>query len=187
MQSSASLIFKYVVLFIIFYRVVGSVRVAQKNHCDGSIVIFDGCWIKTVLYRLARVLQSWIWKDMACPLFILNGMFMFGYYNEFTFVRRQIPCQFVFDHWVNHYIYHMINQRSMIMTLNIFSILDFKFGFTEALLKRIVMVFTPPRKKHGREISYIYKNKRCNTVNSNVNISKSNNFNTSNSDNVIGN
>ena len=30
---------------------VGSVCVAQKkSHCDGSIVIFDGCWIKNIFY-----------------------------------------------------------------------------------------------------------------------------------------
>ena len=49
------------------------------------------------------------------------------------------------------------------------------------------MVFTLLRQKQGRKVSYKYKKRRFNNVNSHVNISESNNLNTSNLDNVIGN
>ena len=49
------------------------------------------------------------------------------------------------------------------------------------------MVFTSSRRKQVRKILYIYKKRRCSTVNSRLNSSKSNNSNTSNSDNAIGN
>ena len=48
------------------------------------------------------------------------------------------------------------------------------------------MDFTPSRKKHDRKLLSRSKKRRCTTVNSHVNSSKSNNLNTSNSDNVIG-
>ena len=47
------------------------------------------------------------------------------------------------------------------------------------------MVFTSSRRIKGKNISYIYKNKRCTDVNSHVNSSESNHLNASNSDNVI--
>ena len=38
--------------FFKMYGVVASVCVVQKiPHCDGSIVVFDGFWIKTILYK----------------------------------------------------------------------------------------------------------------------------------------
>ena len=37
-------------------------------HCDGSIVIFDGCWLKNiVLQKLARVLRSLILEEYGAP------------------------------------------------------------------------------------------------------------------------
>ena len=48
------------------------------------------------------------------------------------------------------------------------------------------MVFTSSRRKQGRNISYISNNRIFTTVNSHINSIKSNNMNTSNSDNVIG-
>ena len=40
---------------------------------------------------------------------------MFGYYNEFTFVRRQIICQlFSEDNGINHYIFS--RDKSMLDT-----------------------------------------------------------------------
>ena len=47
------------------------------------------------------------------------------------------------------------------------------------------MAFTLSRMKEGRNISYIYKIRRCTAVNSYINISESNNLNASNSDNDI--
>ena len=44
-----------------------------------------------------------------------------------------------------------------------------------------------PRRKQGRKIFYKSNKSRCTTVNSHVNSNESNNLNTSNSDNVIGN
>ena len=49
------------------------------------------------------------------------------------------------------------------------------------------MSFMSSRSKQGREISYIYKKRGCITVTSHVNSSKSNNPNTYNSDNSMGN
>ena len=37
------------------------------------------------------------------------------------------------DNWVNNYIYHMINQRSMLMALNVSSIFKFNFDCIQAL------------------------------------------------------
>ena len=47
------------------------------------------------------------------------------------------------------------------------------------------MAFPLSRRKQGRNVLYIYKKRRCDIVNSYVNSSQSNHFNTSNSDNVI--
>ena len=47
------------------------------------------------------------------------------------------------------------------------------------------MLFTSSRRKHRRKFSYKSKNSRFNTVNSYVNSSRSNNPNTSNTDNFI--
>ena len=49
------------------------------------------------------------------------------------------------------------------------------------------MGFTFSRRKHGRKVSYKSKKRRCTTINSHANIRKSDNLNTSNSDDVIGN
>ena len=49
------------------------------------------------------------------------------------------------------------------------------------------MVLTFSRRKHGRKVSYKSNKRIWNTVNSHVNSSESNNMNTWNSDNVIGN
>ena len=43
------------------------------------------------------------------------------------------------------------------------------------------------RGKHGRKVLSKYKKRRCTTVNSHVNCSESNHFNTSNNVNVMGN
>ena len=48
---------------------------------------------KFFLQELDRVLWLLIWKNLTRPLFIFNIMFMFGYYNEFTFVWGKIICQ----------------------------------------------------------------------------------------------
>ena len=49
------------------------------------------------------------------------------------------------------------------------------------------MVFTSSRRKQGRNLSYKSKKRICTTVNSHINRSESNNPNTSNIDNVVGN
>ena len=49
------------------------------------------------------------------------------------------------------------------------------------------MVFTSPRIKQERKVSFKYNNRVCTTVNSHVNSSGSNDMNTHNSDNFIGN
>ena len=72
--------------FLKFDGVVGTFAFHKKSHYDGSIVIFDGCWIFFKL-KLALVLRPRILKNLACPLLISNVIFMFGYYNEFTLSR----------------------------------------------------------------------------------------------------
>ena len=95
-------------------------------HCDGSIVIFDGCWLK-FLHKLARVLLSLISKNMALPLLIFNAEFVFGHCKEFTFVISQKICPLCYKYnSVNRHIYHVVNQRLMFIKLNIFS--NFKFN-----------------------------------------------------------
>ena len=77
-------------------------------------------------------------KNMTRPLSIFNVIFLFRYYNLFTFLRRQILCQLSFkDSLVNHYIYHTINWCLMLMTLNVFSIFKFGSDYTDALFYRI--------------------------------------------------
>ena len=49
------------------------------------------------------------------------------------------------------------------------------------------MVFTSPRIKKGRNFSFKSNNRICTTANSHVSSSESNDPNTYNSDNVIGN
>ena len=49
------------------------------------------------------------------------------------------------------------------------------------------MAFTSSRRKQGRKILYIYKKMVFNHVNLHINSRESNNLNTLNSDNVIGN
>ena len=91
-------------------------------HCDGSIVIFNGFWIKIIIYKNYLVYYGLAFgKNLTRPLFISNFMFMFGYYNEFKFVQRQIIFKlFLKENWVNNYLYHTINQCSMLMTLDVF-------------------------------------------------------------------
>ena len=55
-----------------------------------------------------------------------------------TVVQRQIFYQNYFlDNRVNNYIYHTIKQRSMLMTLNIFSILKFYYDSNKALFYKV--------------------------------------------------
>ena len=49
------------------------------------------------------------------------------------------------------------------------------------------MMFTLSRRKIGRKVFYNYRKRKCYTVNSHVKNIKTNNLNTSNSDNVKGN
>ena len=81
----------YIPLCLFFIcGVVASVRVAQKNpRCDGSVVIFDACWLNVFLQKLARVLLSLISKNMARPLLIFNVTFVSGYYKSFTSVQSK--------------------------------------------------------------------------------------------------
>ena len=48
------------------------------------------------------------------------------------------------------------------------------------------MVFTLSRRKNGKKVSYKSKKRICTTVNSHINSSESNNPNTSDSVNIIG-
>ena len=66
----------------------------HKNyHCDGSIVIFDGFWMKTIFTQISSCITVLnLGKNMVSPTFISNVMLMFGYYDEFKFVQRQILC-----------------------------------------------------------------------------------------------
>ena len=48
------------------------------------------------------------------------------------------------------------------------------------------MGYTSSRRKHGRKVLSNSKKRKCTTIISHSNINKSNNLNTSNSDNVIG-
>ena len=102
------------------------------------------CWFhlsRTIFFWLRRLHFHFLWlldknhsykkylihyclefgKNMGPPLLIFNIMYMIGYYNEFTFLQRQIIFQLFFKYnWVHNYIYHMINWLSMLMKLNVF-------------------------------------------------------------------
>ena len=63
---------------------------------------------------------------------------MFGYYKEFTFVISQKYCPLFYkDHSANCCIYHTVNRRSILMTLNVFSNFEFNSDCTEALFYKI--------------------------------------------------
>ena len=164
-----------------------SVCVAQRNpHFVGSIVVFDGRWIGIFLHKLARVLRSQIWKIWRTNVYY----FVFGYYSELTFVRRQIICKlFCKYNWFNHYIFHVINQCSMLMALKVLSIFKFISNISRywsTIETEINMDFTLSRREYVRKVLSRSNNCIFTTINLHINIMKSDNLNTSNSDNVIG-
>ena len=56
-------------------------------HCDGSIAIFDGCWMKNIFKTNYLVYQGIQFrKNLACQYFIFKLMFVTGYNNQFTVV-----------------------------------------------------------------------------------------------------
>ena len=92
---------------------------------------------------------------------------MFGYYNEFTFLQRQILCQLFFkDNLLNHYIYHVINKHLVLMIFNIFSIFKFNFYCTESIFYKSKLnsygVYVVKEEKR-KEILYISSKRRCAT------------------------
>ena len=61
-------------------------------------------------------------------------MLVFGYYKEFIFVLCQKKCLLFYkDNSVNRYISHMVDQRCMLMKLDVFSNFKFNFNCTNAL------------------------------------------------------
>ena len=116
-------------------------------------------------------------------------MYVLEYYNEFNFFLRQLFCKLIFKYnWFNHYIFCVINQFWMLMTLNSFSSFKFYFDCTEGLFKKIIIIiiaFTSSGQKHGRNDFSKSKRMWCTTVTSHDNSSKSNNPNTYNIDSVI--
>ena len=108
------------------------------------------------LQKLACVLRSLTSKNIARPLLILNVMFVFGYYKVFTFALYQKNGQLFYkDNSVKRRIYRMVNQRLMLMTLDIFSNLQFfsivlRQYFTQ--LKQISMLFMSSRIKQGSKV-----------------------------------
>ena len=57
----------------------------KKSHCDGSIVIFDGCWGEKNTNELVYYGLEF-GKNLARPIFIFGAMSLDGYYNEFIVV-----------------------------------------------------------------------------------------------------
>ena len=102
-------------LFLIV-RVFVSIWVA-KNGCSLQRINFIFTWLlakKYISLKVARVLRYLIWEQIWCANFsyiIYTVMFMVGYYNEFTVVRRQILGQSYFkDSWLNNLVFHVINR-----------------------------------------------------------------------------
>ena len=125
------------------------------------------------------------------PFSIYNVTFVFGYYNQFTFLLQKINFQLVFkDHSVNHFIYHIFYQNLIIMTLNVLLSFRFHYDYTETVHYKIKIncndVYVVKRETRKKYFVH-FKKRICITVTSHVNISESNNTNTYNSDNVIGN
>ena len=85
-------LYPYVIILKIDW-VVDSVNAAQKISLRRLHCHFYGCWIKTNLHKLARVLRYLIWKNLARQYLSFKVMFVFGYFNEVTFVQRKILCQ----------------------------------------------------------------------------------------------
>ena len=67
-------------------------------------------------------------------------MFVFGYYKEFTFVLSfKNGKLFYKENPVNRRIYHRVNWRSMLMTLNVLLSLKFNYDCNEALFYKCKM------------------------------------------------
>ena len=66
---------------------------------------------------------------------------MFGYYKEFKFVLSEKDYKLFYkDISVNRRIYHTVNLRLMLMTLNFLSNSKFNFDWTVALFYRSKMI-----------------------------------------------
>ena len=66
----------------------------QFTHCNGSIVIFDGCWIKIIFTIISSYIKDLnLGKIPARQYFIFKLMFVIGYNNQFKVVRRKLFCK----------------------------------------------------------------------------------------------
>ena len=63
-------------------------------YCDGFIFIFDGCYIKIIFTQISSYIKVFnLGKNMARQYFIFKIMFVIGYNNQFTVVRRRMFCK----------------------------------------------------------------------------------------------
>ena len=126
---------------------------------------------------------------MAHPVFIFIVMFVLMYYKEFTFVLRLKVCLLLLLllYIKKSYLSHDPSTLYALV-LNIFSSFKLNLDCTEGLFYNNKInnhVFKFPRKKQVRNVFNRYNKRRFITVNSYVDISKSNILNTSNSGGVI--
>ena len=55
--------------------------------CGGSIIIFDGCWLKIFFSQISLCIRVFNSKyNLARPFFIYKVMYVLGCYNELTVV-----------------------------------------------------------------------------------------------------
>ena len=114
-------------------------------------------------------------------------MFVVGYYNELTVVRRLILGNLFFYTMESITFFLLINRSSMLIALNVLSTFKLNLDCTEVLSfqKKVDLLFMQSRRKQGQKVLYHSKKSKFTTVISHANSNKSNNLNAPNSNNLI--
>ena len=67
-QSSSSIIFPYDVLFLLMELLVIFVSHTNFPQCDGSIFIFDGCWLNIIFTKISSCIKVFNFKKYGAPI-----------------------------------------------------------------------------------------------------------------------
>ena len=84
-----TLLFSYLVEFLLLFALHNF-----PPHCNGSTVIFDGCWIKLRFTQISSYIKDFnSGKNMGPQYFRFKLIFMIGYNNQFKVVQRKFLCK----------------------------------------------------------------------------------------------